>query len=267
MGSSPISLTSLHKQLINNLMIKETKVLDHGYVKLTHKMIDQNDDEAQRQSLDEMAVAAARVSYGGDLKGEEKDKRLLHYLIEHEHGSPLESAVMRFEVKLPIFVMRQWIRHRWAGYNEISGRYTENISDDFYVPTEFRAQDTKNKQGSVGGEIKPVPQYDPMGGDYEEKALVVYTNHLLEQQHTYQLLIDAGVAKEMARMVLGTAFYTKFVWTVNARALMNFLILRCDSHAQWEMRQYAWAIHGMMKEEMPWLIEGLEKYFPQSFVK
>ena len=258
-------------------MIKERKVLDHGYVKLTHKMIDQNEEEAQRQSLDQMAVAAARVSYGGDLKGEEKDKRLLHYLIEHEHGTPLESAVVRLEVRLPIFVMRQWIRHRWASYNEISGRYTEEIADEYYTPTAFRGQDTKNKQGSTTTDFGDAPtttfpwkdQVNDSHPDYDTAYTVreMWELEHNQQKRTYDNMIKAGVAKEIARGILSTSFYTKFVWTINARSLMNFLILRCDSHAQWETRQYAWAIHDIMKEEMPWLIEGLEKYFPQSFIK
>lgn len=236
----------------------EQKVLDHGYIKLTHKMVDENDDKQFAQTLDQMVVAAARVSYGGDLKGDDKDKKLLHYLIEHEHGSPLESAVFRFEIKLPIFVMRQWIRHRWASYNEISGRYTEEVSNEYYVPEVFRAQDTKNKQGSteedLGCEHVPYSEFGWTNRDAYENALGI-------QKDIYQELIKGGIAKELARGVLGTAFYTKFVWTVNARSLMNFLILRCDSHAQWEIRQYANVILDMLKQEMPWTHEALIKYF------
>jgi thymidylate synthase (FAD) len=250
-------------------VVSEVKVLDHGYVKLTHKMVDLNDDETCRQTLDEMAVAAARVSYGGDLKGEEKDRKLLHYLLEHEHGSPLESAVFRFEVKCPIFVMRQWIRHRWASYNEISGRYTDEISEDYYVPEKFRAQDTKNRQSSIDEDVASVYMDQVsdtwMETDPERDMKSMYTMMLWHQKFLYDQMVKRGLAKELARGILGTAFYTKFVWTVNARSLMNFFILRCESHAQWEIRQYAEAILQIFKAEMPWSYDSIVKLFPSIF--
>lgn len=236
-------------------------VLDHGYVKLIGTMVSESDDKNCAQTLDEMVVEAARVSYGGGLKGPEKDRKLLHYLIEHEHGTPLESAVFKFEVKCPIYVFRQWVRHRWGSFNEISGRYTENIADEYYVPAKFREQDTKNRQGSIDTDI---------GDNFvnnlgELKVREYYEAVLSNQQDNYATLIKAGVAKELARGVLGTAFYTQVVWTVNARSLMNFLILRCEAHAQWEIRQYADALLSMFKEKMPWTAESMIKLFPSSF--
>lgn len=236
-------------------------VLDHGYVKLIGTMVSESDDKSCAQTLDEMVVEAARVSYGGGLKGPEKDRKLLHYLIEHEHGTPLESAVFKFEVKCPIYVFRQWVRHRWGSFNEISGRYTEDIADEYYIPRKFREQDTKNRQGSIDTDIG-----DNFVNNLADLKIREYYEAVMgNQQDNYATLIKAGVAKELARGVLGTAFYTQVVWTVNARSLMNFLILRCEAHAQWEIRQYADALLSMFKEKMPWTAESMIKLFPSSF--
>jgi len=248
----------------------EKQVLDHGYVKLIGTMMSENDLKDCAQSLDEMVVEAARVSYGGGLKGPEKDKKLLHYLLEHEHGTPFESAVFKFEVKCPMFVMRQWVRHRWGSFNEVSGRYTEQISEEYYIPKKFRAQDTKNRQGSIDEDLrdKPTTTYlDPNPNSTDPPCTIAEVYELVNNfsRRTYENMIKAGVAKELARGVLGTAFYTQFVWTVNARSLMNFLILRCDSLAQWEIRQYAFVLLEMFKEKMPWAHESLLKLFPSSF--
>jgi thymidylate synthase (FAD) len=251
-------------------------VLDHGSVELIGKMLSVDEDKNHAQSLDEMCVENARVSYGTGLKGEEKDRKLLHYLLEHEHLTPLESATLKFEIKLPLFCMQQFLRHRWSSFNQISGRYTEEISEEFYVPEKFRAQDTKNKQGSTDTDLSEhYCEVWPLRLDFpldiakindEAKANIkqVYTQLLLTQQEMYRRLIENGVAKELARGVLGTAFYTKFVWTVNARSLINFLILRLDAHAQWEIQQYARVIAIILKHEMPWTYESLTKLFPNT---
>ena len=121
----------------------ETKVLDKGFVRLIEVM-----------GRDTGVVQAARVSYAGTSKGEEKDRKLINYLLEHQHLTPFEHALFKFHVKCPIFVMRQWIRHRMASYNEISARYTE-VKDEFYIPSRWRAQDRKNKQGCFSATIFP----------------------------------------------------------------------------------------------------------------
>lgn len=248
------------------------QVLDHGYVELIGTMVSESDDKNCAQTLDEMVVEAARVSYGGGLKGPEKDRKLLHYLLEHEHGTPFESAVFKFEVKCPIFVMRQWIRHRWGSFNEISGRYTDQIALDYYTPEKFRAQDTKNRQGSTDEDRGQVLTYPagfggsvPSPNDSMKTVREFYKEVQQYTQDAYNLFIQAGVAKELARGVLGTAFYTQFVWTVNARSLMNFFILRCEKHAQWEIRQYAFALLRIFQEKMPNTYESLFNLFPSSF--
>ena len=214
-------------------------LLDRGFVKLVDFM-----------GSDLRAVNAARVSFGGVSKGEEKDKALIKYLMEHEHLSPFEHCTFQFHIKCPIFVARQWMRHRIASYNEVSARYTQ-VKDEFYIPTEFRIQDTHNKQGSVASKDLN-----------NEELLKIYTESIEASYQAYQKLLEAGVAREMARGLLPVSQYTQFYWTVNARSLLNFIHLRADDHAQYEIRVYAQAIEKIFKEKLPWswaAFEALQK--------
>ena len=171
----------------------------------------------------------------------------LEYLLAHAHHSPFEHSVFQFHVKLPIFVARQWMRHRMASYNEVSARYTE-AAEEFYTPTAFRAQDKINRQSStVSTELD------------QSKMLAVYEDSVKASYLAYKKLLKAGAAREMARMALPVAQYTQFHWTVNARSLMNFLSLRMDSHAQLEIREYANAIAEIFKARMPWTWEAFIK--------
>lgn len=214
-------------------------LLDRGFVKLVDFM-----------GSDLRAVNAARVSFGGVSKGEDKDKALIKYLMEHEHLSPFEHCTFQFHIKCPIFVARQWMRHRIASYNEVSARYTQ-VKDEFYIPTEFRVQDTHNKQGSVASKDLN-----------NEELLKVYTQSIEASYKAYQKLLAAGVAREMARGLLPVSQYTQFYWTVNARSLLNFIHLRADDHAQYEIRVYAQAIEKIFKQKLPWswaAFEALQK--------
>lgn len=207
----------------------DTKVLDHGFVRLVETM-----------GGDASIVEAARVSYAGTSKGEEKDRKLITYLLQHQHMTPFEHAIFKFHVKCPIFVARQWFRHRIASYNEISYRYTE-VKDEFYIPSQWRAQDVKNKQSSV-----TAPTLD------HQELTRACREIVAKSKETYEAMIRSGVAREMARMVLPVNIYTEFYFTVNARSLMNFLSLRADKHAQWEIQQYAEAMAEMFAAKMPW---------------
>ncbi len=205
-----------------------TPVLDRGFVRLVDFM-----------GGDLAVVQSARVSYASDSKGEEADRKLINYLLKHDHMTPFEQSVFKFHVSCPIFVMRQWIRHRMASYNEISGRYTE-VKDEFYIPKVWRGQDLKNKQGSA-----------PANVPHEELT------RLLDEQvrasyEAYQKLLKLGAAREMARMILPLNGYTQFYWTINARSLMNFVALRADAHAQWEIQKYAEAVAAFFESKMPW---------------
>ena len=213
--------------------MEEIKILDKGFVKLVDFM-----------GGDLRALSSARVTFGSVSKGEEKDKMLLKYLIENDHHTPFEHCTFQFHIKCPIFVARQWMRHRMCSYNEVSARYTE-VKDEFYVPQEFRVQDMNNKQGSLKSK------------DLDNAKLLKIYNESIEASYTaYKKLLEAGVAREMARGLLPVAQYTQFYWTINARSLMNFIRLRADSHAQYEIRVYAEAIAEIFRQKMPWTYDA-----------
>jgi thymidylate synthase (FAD) len=212
-------------------------VLDHGFVRLVDVM-----------GGDMSVVTSARVSYGGGSKGEEKDRKLISYMLRHDHMSPFEHAVFQFHVSCPLFVMRQWIRHRMASYNEVSLRYTET-KDEFYVPQKWRAPDLKNKQSS-----QAAPELD------HDKCTELLRASYEKAYASYQELIKAGAARELARMVLPTSLYTQFYWTVNARSLMHFIDLRADANAQWEIQRYAEALAEFFRKRLPWTWEAFLLY-------
>lgn len=217
-----------------------TAVLDHGLVTLVDHM-----------ASDLKVTGAARVSTGKGpeytSKGPEADVRLIHYLMTHGHGTPFEHAVFQFFVKAPIFVIREHQRHRIGSYNEQSGRYSE-FQAEFYVPDHVRVPDPDNKQGAIRYEEHPD---DPTGGGWDARILegIALSHDAAFGQ--YQHMLDQGVAREMARIVLPLSLYSSYWWTVNARSLMNFLMLRNADAAQWEIRQFAIAIEAMFAEIMP----------------
>ncbi len=208
-------------------------VLDKGFVRLVDFM-----------GGDGGVVDSARVSYGGKSKGEEADRKLIAYLLKHQHMTPFEQAVFKFHVSAPIFVMRQWIRHRMASYNEISARYTE-VKDEFYIPSKWRAQDVRNKQGSVAA---PTLDHAELTQKFEGQVAAALK--------LYREMLAAGVARELARMILPVNAYTQFYWTVNARSLMHFIGLRADTHAQWEIQQYAEVLADCLQQKMPWTFDA-----------
>ncbi len=196
---------------------------------------------------DGAVVQAARVSLGQGMKTPERDRRLIDYLMEHEHGTPFEHSVFKFHIKCPIFVAREWFRHRMASYNEISQRYVE-VQEDFYVPEKLRKQSPKNKQASEFAEF-----------ENEEEILKTIREAYKEAFSVYRKLLNYGIARELARIVLPLGTYTQFYWTVNSRSLMNFLRLRMAEDAQYEIREYAKVIYLIFKEKMPWTAEAWEK--------
>jgi thymidylate synthase (FAD) len=211
------------------------EVLDRGWVELQDML---GDDLA--------IVNAARVSYLGESKGPERDRKLLRYLLTHDHGTPFEMAVFKFRVKTPEVVFRQWIRHRIGSFNVQSRRYTEVEDDDLHTPERWRLQDTANRQGSKG----------ELGADASRVLFDELAEVYARCRDAYRRALAAGVAREQARLFLpGFAVYSTFVWTVNARSLMNFLRLRLDAHAQWEIRQYARAVGQIFKTKLPWTAE------------
>lgn len=234
----------------NNVIGKHVPLLDKGGITLID-MMPHPYQGVDNQNLADMAVvSAARVSYLGKSKGPERDRKLLNYLVKNHHDSPLEMVQFKFIVKAPLFVARQWMRHRTASYNEVSRRYTSE-SIEFYVPDEIRAQATTNKQASDG-------QLDDNTSDVVRWAFVKDTQASL---NVYRIMLEAGVSREMARMVLPQNMYTTFMVSVNLRNLLHFVDLRADNHAQYEIRVYAQAIRDeYLAICAPWTIDAFRKH-------
>jgi thymidylate synthase (FAD) len=209
------------------------KVLDKGFVRLE-----------EFSGGDAAVLRAARVSYGSSSVDETRDKKLIKFLLDNEHGSPSEHNLFTFHMKHPILVARQIIRHRVGiSFNEVSGRYTE-MKDEFYIPTVWRAQDTKNKQGSVAADLDHV------------RLTNILIEGCAEDMARYRAMLSLGVAKEMARMVLPVNLYTQWYMSMNARSLMHLISLRSDQHAQAETRQYSHAMALIFQSVMPWTFEA-----------
>ena len=207
-------------------------VLDHGFVRLDGCMAD-----------DLSVVNAARVSFAqrSEELGE-RDQGLIRFLMRERHGTPFEHNAFRFHVKLPIFVMREWARHRVGSFNEWSARYSQ-LEPEFYVP---QAEDVRTQVGKPGSySFDPV---DPALAEHTRETQAAVYEHAYK---AYAELLEQGVAKEVARNVLPVAIYTQFYWTVNARSLMNFLSLRNAATAQREIRRYAAAVEQLFAERMP----------------
>jgi thymidylate synthase (FAD) len=224
---------------------------DKSWVELQDMMPHPNHrarSDSPAYDADSAVVQAARVSMLGESKGEEADKKLLFYLLKHRHTTPFEQVEFKFRIKAPVVVWWQWVRHRTWHYNFQSGRYTEFAEDDFYIPAEWRLQSKDNKQGSDGVVEPAVNRLLSMR--MEQTARDGFSN--------YQLALDEEVAKEQARFFLPAwSSYYVAVCKVDAWNLMNFIRLRSDPHAQWEIRQYSDALYSMLKEYMPWTAEAM----------
>jgi thymidylate synthase (FAD) len=218
----------------------------HGYVRYIDHMGD-----------DLRIVEAARVSYGAGSKGEELDKKLLRYLFTHRHTSPFEQGIVAFNIKMPVFVMRQLVRHRTFRLNEFSGRYSE-LPDIFFEPDVWRRQDEKNKQGSV-----PPPTTDRYNNTWQMNNTEILRNAYAIAYVNYETLLQRGVAKELARIVLPFGVYTEIYMNVDLHNLMHFFYLRTDSHAQKEIRDFAWAMVQIAEELFPWSIALWNEFKPE----
>jgi thymidylate synthase (FAD) len=204
-------------------------------------------------------LEAARISYKSPSKGEEQDKKLLQYLWKNKHTSPFEMVKLTLNIKMPIFVMRQYVRHRMQNLNEVSARYTE-LPNEFYIPTVWRQQDVKNKQGSVvSHDTNPLMGCNGGNGDVIFATDAV-RNHCEASYQLYQSLLDKGIAREMARMVLPVNIYTEIYACWDMKNLLHFITLRDDSHAQAEIQEYGKAIKAICRELFPWTVEAYEKY-------
>lgn len=214
-------------------------VLDHGYIKVLDYM------------GDEKSIAfAARTSYGKGTKTVHDDAGLIRRLLRHWHTSPFEMAEIKIEVKMPIFVARQWIRHRTASVNEYSGRYSKMI-DEFYIPERDRVmgQSATNKQGSDGVE-----------SEYSFNFIDGLDCGTVAAKIRYECALESGIARETARIGLPVNQYTVMVWKIDVHNLLHFLMLRSNQNAQWEIQQYANVLCDIVKGWMPNLWDAFEDY-------
>lgn len=226
---------------LESLINKRFPVLDKGFIELQDMM-----------GNDLAIVNAARVSFLGESKGEEQDKKLLFYLLRHRHTSPFEQVELKLRVRAPLVVWWQWVRHRTWNMNAQSGRYTPFEENDFYYPPEWRKQAKSNKQASDG-----------LIEDFDADELTkLLDKHYTQGFEYYQKALDAGVAKELARLFLpGFSVYYTWVCKADAHNLMHFLALRMASDAQWEIRRYAHIIYNeIFKPLLPWTAEAFYEY-------
>jgi len=214
-------------------------VLGKGFVELI--------DSMPRENMDLRVVECARTSFDGELYGDERDYKLLKYLIDHKELAPLEHCKMTIRVKAPLFVARQWMRYRANAYSEMSLRYTEAQEDEYYVPFQWRLQSKSNKQGSSDEQLLDTDALMLYG---------IYYDAIETAFDGYKSALAFGVAREQARLLLPAfALYTTFVYTTGLRNVLHFLTERLDSHAQWEMQQYAKAVLQIVRTLAPKTIE------------
>jgi thymidylate synthase (FAD) len=235
------------------------RYLDHGFVGLIDTM-----------GTDSSIVQAARVSYGDGTKNARDDRGLIRYLIKHKHTSPLEMCSLKFHLKMPIFVMRQHVRHRTASLNEYSGRYSE-MTDEFYVPddSQLMPQSQTNKQGS-DGEMSDIEKEmcrntikrttDNAWVDYNS----LLGNDKEEGGRDYKLTNRSGLSRELSRIILPVNNYTELYWKIDLHNFFHYAKLRKDPHAQWEIQQLATLMYDAVKPQFPVACEAFEDYIEHS---
>lgn len=234
-------LDRVNVPILDEILGKKFKVLDDGFIRLIDYM---GDDGA--------IVQAARVSYGKGTKKLSQDASLIKYLMRHQHLTPFEMCELKLHVRVPMDHWRQWIRHRAANVNEYSTRYSEAI-DSCQTTKVWRAQAENNKQGSSG-----------LVDEKTGKLLSVREKHFHKQaREVYKQRLDYGVAREQARKDLPLSTYTEAYWKIDLRNLLHFLALRCDSHAQEEIRKYAEVIlYEIVKPWVPLVYYAFQEYHP-----
>ena len=237
---------------IEKILYEVFPALDHGFVRVVDYM---GDDQA--------IVQAARVSYGKGTTRVSEDRGLIRYLMRHRHSTPFEMCEIKLHVKLPMFIARQWIRHRTASINEYSARYSV-LDKEFYIPEEkdLAVQSKSNKQG----------RGDTLSAKDSEEALFLLKRDAEKSYETYEYLLNEsqegevldnnrdGLSRELARINLTLNTYSQWYWKTNLHNLMNFIFLRADSHAQYEIRVYADIIYKIMESWVPITAEAFKSY-------
>ncbi len=238
---------------LESILYQAIPVLDHGFIRVVDYM-----------GTDSSIVQAARVSYGKGTKKAREDAGLINYLLRHRHTTPFEMCEIKFHIKLPIFIARQWIRHRTANVNEYSGRYSI-LDKEFYVPApeQIAAQSSMNHQGRAE---------DVLQGEEAARVLDILKTDAEQCYKHYQEMLNEdevgnvldenrqGLARELARMNLPVNFYTQWYWKIDLHNLMHFLALRADSHAQYEIRMYAEAMLDVLKKWVPITYDAFMDY-------
>jgi thymidylate synthase (FAD) len=236
-------------QALEEMLYKPIPVLDHGFIRVVDYM---GDDSA--------IVQAARVSYGRGTKKSLQDKGLINYLMRHRHTTPFEMCDIKFHIKLPIFIARQWIRHRTASVNEYSARYSI-LSNEFYLPdaSNLAPQSSINKQGRSDDKL-PQDVANKVLATIKEDSLKCYQHYIeMMNEDDKGNVIDentVGITRELARMNLSLNHYTEWYWKINLHNLLHFLALRADSHAQYEIRVYANAMLDIVKAWVPFAYDA-----------
>ena len=234
------------------VLYQPIEVLDHGFVRVIDYMGD-----------DSSVVQSARVSYGKGTKKISNDKGLIKYLMRHRHSTPFEMCEIKFHIKLPIFIARQWIRHRTANVNEYSARYSI-LDKEFYIPSaeNLAAQSQINNQG----------RGDALTDDEASNVIQILKNDAEQTYANYETLLNenssggvldeskSGIARELARMNLTLNTYTQWYWKIDLNNLLHFLALRADDHAQYEIRVYADVLLDLVKKWVPLTYEAFEDY-------
>ena len=237
---------------LEKIIYQAMPVLDHGFIRVVDYM-----------GNDSSIVQSARVSYGKGTKKVSTDSGLIKYLMRHWHSTPFEMCEIKYHVKLPIFIARQWIRHRTANVNEYSARYSI-LDKEFYLPTSenLAAQSKSNRQG----------RGDIIDGDQAKEVLAILKNDAEKTYNNYEVMLNErfdgstinenkkGLARELARMNLTLNTYTQWYWKTDLLNLMNFLRLRADSHAQYEIRAYADAMLDTLKKWVPTTFDAFMDY-------
>ncbi|MFA5689061.1 MAG: FAD-dependent thymidylate synthase [Kiritimatiellales bacterium] len=223
------------------LLDQKIPVLDKGFVRLVDYM-----------GGDARIVQTARVSYGEGTKTVREDAGLIDYLLRNEHTSPFEHVIFELHCKMPIFVARQWIRHRTARLNEISGRYSV-MTDEFYLPPreQISLQSTDNKQGRENDSVPP---------ELQDKVLKILEQDQSACYKNYSEILNDGIARELARINLPLSLYTEWYWQMDLKNMLHFLKLRMDHHSQWEIQEYARAIAVIVKAVCPLAYESFERH-------
>ena len=234
------------------VLYRPIEVLDHGFIRVIDYMGD-----------DSSIVQSARVSYGKGTKKISNDKGLIKYLMRHRHSTPFEMCEIKFHIKLPIFIARQWIRHRTANVNEYSARYSI-LDKEFYIPSaeNLAAQSAINNQGR--GDALTDDEASNVIQILKKDAEQTYSNYetLLNESSEGNIIDESksGIARELARMNLTLNTYTQWYWKIDLNNLLHFLALRADDHAQYEIRVYADAMLDLVKKWVPLTYEAFEDY-------